>query len=1003
MDIKKRASKIYTTNPSGFPRAKVVKSTHNLKETYKNLKPMRASRGARNQDTGRRTGLLDQHGDPLFDVNLEGKPNNKASDGIRRDSGIVPNMAGGPGGGSSSSFGPSREFYDFRATATFWQLPQQHMFKELNFLRRAMYLRDEIIGPGLDLLSEIPYGPASFTSRDNSVKKIFEDAADATNLMEFIPRLTLHYLVHGEAIPWHWWDDSEGYWGHLYSIDPNDVEIASFPYSHAGDIIQIKPGEAIRYFINSRDPAFREIQRNIPPAILKALRSRKKMPLNPKNATYLLRESFPLQDYYGYQIRGQSIIDRLFRIWIYYEKVMEAEMAIADNYIYPLNFVKIGDDKFRPGQEDLELMSQMIEQSRFDVRPFIVYHNALELDRIEYGGSFGDLTDRFDRIDDLKLIALGIAKDILFGESTLASSRTEMQILLMRLSTLRSKIEDSWLYPKYLDPIAEAHEIYETTPARTYNKIRVKEYKTVYFRDPENPRNSKVYSRKEEDKTLATPQIEWQTRLHAVQDSDYIDQLNDLFTASRDKAEGLVSPSTRMAAVGLDFEKELTQMKRDYEIIDKYMGDEDEEDYDEDTTFGSKEGGWLKKLRNIITGNKRNDNNLLAKDVDAINKFFAQENDILYKTGVKEQYSPTNSIRLYAGATMSTKRKGNLLDSVILPPDIQMECSALDDLFVNKLSFIDKYDDNFKEHVIYANDSVMDIIDESIESDNAFEDIVDRFAVKNPEYIEFIYDQGKKHRYKMQGVDIIKMRKENGLVDEQYNNRRYGTTISNFDDINIVNEIKQALYGELEEISEKIAKDKNDLNVKSEKDSDKEKNDSIENIANNELYRDREWKLKKIIGETAINTYNLAVLNGMIEQGHKHFKWSRDDISDTCPICRARHGKIYEIETFLKQYNNKWCEASHSNCFKGDTKILMSDHSFKYIKDVKEGDVVMGKDSPTTVIRKQIHTHIGNTVKINGVISTMNHPYFYMDDDKIKEISAHKINKDTKLVGCNYE
>lgn len=969
-----RGSNVFTNNPEKFPRAQITKSSHSPSQVYNNLKPALSLRSNRKSSSP----LVDTLGRPLesqkneeafYEVSEYGQTKGPAFDGIsRRRANFTPSMnfdSNLETHGFDVTNGPSREFYDFRATPTFWQLPQQDMFQQLNYLRRAIYLRDEIVGPGLDLISEIPYGDAEFITDDLSVKELFNKAADVSGLFDFIPRLTLHYLIHGEALPWHWWDDEEGMWGFLYSIDPNDVKIAHFPYSHLGEVVQLNPGQHVQFVVNSSDPIYKEIQKNMPSGLLQQLKAGRKIILKPKNVTYILRENFMLQDSYSFQVRGQSIIDRLFRIWIYYEKIMEAEMAIADNYIYPLNIVKVGNDFFRPNQEDLEAVKQQIDQSRFDVRPFLVYHNAIEFDRADFASGLGDFTGRFERLDDLKLIALGIAKDMLFGESSLASSRTEVQVLVMRLSTLRSKIEKLWLYPKFLDPIAEAHEIYKTSPARIRHKIKVKDYKTSFFRDPENPITGKIYSKREEDKQLATPRVGWQTRLHAVQDSDFVGTLKDLSESERDPKKGYISKTTLMSSLGLDFETEMKRIAKDTELEDKLFGKDEEEEKgegEEATEEGSfyPTGSWFKKLRRAFFGGKEKTK---EKDIEYINKFFAHENEVLYKAGIPEQYTPSQALQLYAGA-FSYKKKGSLSDAIIIPDytDAEFVCSSYDTNYFERLANLKNFSSYMKEHLEFADRVAFEILDnmenfQDGDSSQKFSYVkdgmaqingwLDDFEDKNVEFVEYAYDQGKKCGYSQEDSKIINYRKQKGYVSAGYENSKFITTISNFEDSEIVNNMKNSLRDSVRKLVKKVE---------------------------GKSLKEFEWDLRRIVRSIGINTYNLAILHGMLEQGKKHFRWANDIKVDGCPICRARNGKVYEISSFLEQYGSEWCKASHLNCFVANTKVK-TPMGLKNIQDLKIGDYVFDHYGVTKVIKTSERIHTGEFTEINGVFSTPEHPY----------------------------
>ena len=110
-----------------------------------------------------------------------------------------------------------------------------------------------------------------------------------------------------------------------------------------------------------------------------------------------------------------------------------------------------------------------------------------------------------------------------------------------------------------------------------------------------------------------------------------------------------------------------------------------------------------------------------------------------------------------------------------------------------------------------------------------------------------------------------------------------------------------------------------------------------------------------------------------------------------------RNGKVTpdDVKKALNDQDmNVFC-----TCFVGDTKVLMSDGSYKKIEEIEIGDKVISHTGEEREVTSQmINYFTGSLIVINGVRSTPNHPYLVLDKDTVCWKEAKDITADMKLL-----
>lgn len=505
-------------------------------------------------------------------------------------------------GGSQVIRTQARPYHPLFSSPDRLQLPVQ--LAQLNQYWRLFYNVDPVIGGCIDMHGDMPWSDARLTMEeagDNSqeILNAFEDMMTETELLSWLPRLTREFMVIGEVFPYMFWDDEEGIWNHITLHNPDYIEVIDSPLIDDDPILTLRPSQEMRRILQSTDPRYVRLRQKLPSEILQLLAGGKNLPLDNLNASHISRKAFP------YDIRGTSIMGRMFRVLMYEDAVFNGQIQQAQRHALPLRVFKLGDPSIGwiPTAQNQEDFAQLLAEAEIDPLAAIIYNYGLT---VEYHGMEGKqlkLTQEWDIIEKAKLIALGVNKAFLHGEVTYASANAGLQVLMMRYKALRTMIMNDWIYKKVFAVMAELRGFYRdvkksdpehglpesrtpsiekqscvlkeklekikamTDPyeqAYEYTKIQplLAEYNTeVTSRHIPMNRIASSDSKLNQKKRLLYPNLQFEKRLDVRQDENIL----NFWMQMADK--GWVSPRSVVQGSGLDYDSEQSTIAKDINKI----------------------------------------------------------------------------------------------------------------------------------------------------------------------------------------------------------------------------------------------------------------------------------------------------------------------------------------------------------------------------------------------------------------------------------------------------
>lgn len=547
-----------------------------------------------------------------------------------------PSNTDGPG----VSRTPSRKWYDPEYTALSLLLPKNRPQK--NRWRRYFDVFDPVVGGVIELHSQMPFSTARlFGIDDKQVLRKYEQANEEVSLWAKLPEMCKEFLKIGEAFPYLRWDDSKGYFSHIILQNQDFIEIEQSLFVEEEDKYFLSSDPRIRTILEGDEPTYRDRKSRLPVEFLRSIFYGEKIPLpfDDKDLFFALIKRGAPND-----IRGTSIIDRLFKYLIYEDKLLDAQTAIADNFIFPLRMFKLGNENWTPNPEQLDAFQEILMNKQFDPNFYLLTHNAVTYESHNLASDVMSLANEWDRIDKVKMIGLGISQTFLTGESSYASAHVAFQTAIERYRTLRSFFETEFL-AKYFKTIAERNEFYKPSPRELNGQYRVAN----------------------REKELLIPKLDWSKKLVVREEETYLNFLAGLM------GKFPIAESTFFSALGVSLEDELLRKVEDDKLktrlgikLEKDFGSSSKKEGEEE---GEEKGlfSWFKRDKKRFASSEEKYLYTVAKNIHNIQKKeggAVQSVDVIYHNLISSSDKITDPNFLVGEAKQAPLNQPRQADSV---------------------------------------------------------------------------------------------------------------------------------------------------------------------------------------------------------------------------------------------------------------------------------------------------------------------------------------------------
>jgi hypothetical protein len=355
----------------------------------------------------------------------------------------------------------------------------------------------------IDLHATFPISDWKHTGiTDKKILDIYEEQKERADILEWCFDASKEYELIGEAFSFWNWDDEFGIFDSHVPLNPDLLEVQTLNWGSTSKAVYVyDPPTELKALVHTRDEYATELLESLDPVVLESIMAGKKIPLNEFNVVSLLRKASP------YESRGTSVILSIIKDLMYEDKLREAQYAIADQQITPVQIWKLGDPAsgYMPTESDLHDFRTLLQAGAHDPLFTLVSHAAVNLELVGYTGKLLPVIPEFEFVHKRILVGLFTSDAMITGgSSTYSNAVVGMKALQGRYQTKRDMIVKA-IKRKIYTPLAEAHEFFETTPAELNHRIRTR-------------------------KKLILPGIEWNFKLDLTDQTQriqYIIQLAD--------------------------------------------------------------------------------------------------------------------------------------------------------------------------------------------------------------------------------------------------------------------------------------------------------------------------------------------------------------------------------------------------------------------------------------------------------------------------------------------
>lgn len=249
--------------------------------------------------------------------------------------GMMPN---GGGGGGSAMYHMQRPYLPQVESPDRVQFPKSR--QEANEDWRFFHKVDPILGTAIDMYAEMMVSDYDIVIGDESSREIgdtLEYMCERVSLIEKLKYIIREYLLLGEAFPHCFFDDDLGIWTYIGMHNPDYVEVMDAPIVNMDPILNFVPDENTRRLLSDGSPEAREFRQRLPAEFVSKIMARQKIRLSPLNATMIARKLHP------YDVRGTSIVTRMWRIFMVEDAVYNSTIATFRRHASPVKVIKLGD------------------------------------------------------------------------------------------------------------------------------------------------------------------------------------------------------------------------------------------------------------------------------------------------------------------------------------------------------------------------------------------------------------------------------------------------------------------------------------------------------------------------------------------------------------------------------------------------------------------------------------------------------------------------------------
>lgn len=366
---------------------------------------------------------------------------------------------------------------------------------------------DPVVGNALDLHVQLMLSRFALRGiKDPYISKFYDELMDSMDAYSLMYDQCRERWLLGECFTLLYWDDNIGSFVDGEILMPEYIEVKGHPLIEGGDSLyryELLPDPLLEEFLSSEDETVVKLKQHLPKSLLQGLEGKQQIVLDPFYISAVMRKQS------RYNLRGTSILLRVFKDLLYLDKIREAMYVVADRFAVPREIWKIGNDNLLATNEMIEEFTNLIQSAESQPAFNLITNHAVSYDLVGVSSSYPQFSQDFEWVTNRILTGLFTNKTLTSGgeNSSYQSSSIGVRALMMRLLPARLELEKAWIKDIFT-PVALKNEFFKITEAELSHGVR-----TGY-----------------KNKELLLPQFDWRYKSNKLDDNQYKQMIQQLYT-----------------------------------------------------------------------------------------------------------------------------------------------------------------------------------------------------------------------------------------------------------------------------------------------------------------------------------------------------------------------------------------------------------------------------------------------------------------------------------------
>jgi hypothetical protein len=396
-----------------------------------------------------------------------------------------------------------------------------------NAWNRNYFVTNPLVRSAITLHASYTTSKFKLVCKDRKIKQFFDDMLDKMNFSNTLLEMGIEFWKLGEVVPYAELDEDHGIWQYVVVHNPDFIHVPPPNPLQKDPIITLVPDEALKRLVTSTNPLDVMLREHIPPEVLLHIQKGEPIPLDNFNVSHLKMLSSP------YDTRGTSIITSCYRDLMLYDKIREAKIVQADNFINPITLVKVGNENYKPTDDDIRQWQEQVVDSMGDQAYTIVTHGLVEISKITNSGQTLDMNADLEEAKKNIMIGL-MVPSALFDQDygSFSNGSIGLQVLKDRYKNFQLQLK-KWIERKILEPIAKIQDFYIVEGGERKLLVPTVEFERISLKEADNYINN-VANHIGDPATPGSGKVSLQTFLELL-DADYETEKARLRMEARDQ------------------------------------------------------------------------------------------------------------------------------------------------------------------------------------------------------------------------------------------------------------------------------------------------------------------------------------------------------------------------------------------------------------------------------------------------------------------------------------